>query len=281
MTLRLLPLLLSGLAVSAAQPQAQTTRIETLSGRITGTSGQPVPYVNIGLTNRNRGTVSDHDGNFRLKVDSLTGGDTLRISCIGYAPRQFTGSTLTGSDFLTVELAETTQEIPEIVVYAGKERIRTFGHEFRKSGITASFHRGQEGGEVGVACRMKGRQGQLREARITLNGTTGIDTLHLRLNCYTLHDGEVGQNLCRKPAYLSVPAPKQRTTITVDLQPYDIWTTNDFLFSVENLTPMDDTAQWWFAAGLTGSCMSRYTSQSPWKHQFFGVGIQVDVVTRE
>ncbi len=267
-------LLIACWSISAVQGQI-------LSGRVTDPEGHPVPYANIGLLHRVRGTVSGPQGEFRLSVDSLTKSDTLRISCIGYMPQTIAGNSLRNSDLLRVELAEAPQEIAEIVVLPGKERLRSFGHAFRKSGMTASFLPGQEGGEVGIVCRPKARQAQLHEARITLLGAAGIDTLHLRFNCYALHGEQVGGNLCCEPIFLSMPAPKSRVTLTIDLLPYDLWVTGDFLFTVENLTPMPEGAQFWFAAGLAGSCMSRYTSQSPWRHQFFGVGLQVDALTRE
>lgn len=273
----IVPLLLPWLVLFSASAHTPAT----LAGRITDTAGKPIPYANIGLLHRDRGTVSAPDGDFRFTVDSLAPNDTLRISCIGYVSRTITGNSLTESQFIEVELPEKIEDIAEIVVLAGEERIRRFGHEFRKSGITASFRPGQEGGEAGVVCRLKGRQAQLREARITLLRSTDVDSLHLRLNCYALRGDEVGENLCHRPILVSVPAIESRTVITVDLSPYNLWVADDFLFSVENLTPMGVSGQYWFAAGLAGNCMSRYTSQSPWKHQFFGVGIQVDVATRE
>ncbi len=49
-------------------------------------TGDPIPYANIGILDKNRGTLSEPDGTFELVLPQTLRKDTLRISCIGYAP---------------------------------------------------------------------------------------------------------------------------------------------------------------------------------------------------
>ena len=51
---------------------------------------EPLPYVNIGLINKNIGTVSDDYGYFELGVNAqLNAQDTLLFSMIGFELKSF------------------------------------------------------------------------------------------------------------------------------------------------------------------------------------------------
>ena len=47
-------------------------------------SKQPLAFVNIGVVNKNIGTVSDLDGFFSLKLNPTEKEDLIRFSMIGY-----------------------------------------------------------------------------------------------------------------------------------------------------------------------------------------------------
>ena len=51
-------------------------------------TGQPIPFVNVGVVGRSIGTVSDVDGSFLLELppNRLSGTDLIRISSLGYEP---------------------------------------------------------------------------------------------------------------------------------------------------------------------------------------------------
>lgn len=56
----------------------------------------PIAYVNIGIPNKNSGTVSDTEGAFSLTIDESHQNDSLKFSCIG-----FESKTLSIKDMLT------------------------------------------------------------------------------------------------------------------------------------------------------------------------------------
>ncbi|NJM14922.1 MAG: hypothetical protein HC896_05660 [Bacteroidales bacterium] len=56
---------------------------------ITGTllesnTGLPVPFASIGISNTNKGTISNQEGAFQLKVPMHLANDTLAVSSVGY-----------------------------------------------------------------------------------------------------------------------------------------------------------------------------------------------------
>jgi len=69
---------------------AHIIKAQFISGKILDASTQqPLPYVNIGVLNKNLGTVSDEYGDFSLKLNPELLLDTLRFSMIGFGKKDF------------------------------------------------------------------------------------------------------------------------------------------------------------------------------------------------
>lgn len=268
----MLKFLLVCAAFAALPIQAQT-----LSGRIVGADARPVPYANIGLKNRPAGTVSERDGSFTLRIPDLSVRDTLCISCIGYAAREIPAA---GHDARPLEIR--LQEQPQtplspVITHIPRKRY-TFGRSIGSNRFSAAFRAGQEGGEMGVKCKLGELRGELQRVRLNLAGCKGVDTLHMRINVYAMRGDRIRKNLLAEPVYFSVPASEADKTATVDLRPYEIFVKGDFLISVENLTHMPAGAKYWIRARLLARTYTRDTSQAPWKMRKAGVGLSVDVL---
>ena len=270
----MLKYLLPLLALAALPVQAQN-----LSGRIVGPDSQPVPYVNIGLTDRPAGTLSGQDGSFSFRADKLTGKETLRISCIGYEPQEYALADIDLQQPFDVRLKETEAQTVDTTVRPAPRNRYTFGRDIGSNRFSAAFRRGQEGGEMGVKCKLGDLWGHLQRAHLNLAGCRGVDTLHMRINVYAMRGDRIGRNLLSEPVYFSIPASEADKTATIDLRPYDIHVKGDFLISVENLTRLPSGAKYWVRARLLARTYTRYASQAPWKIRKAGVGLSVDVLT--
>ncbi len=253
-------------------------RGQTIGGRVVDTAARPLPFANVGLENRPVGTVSDAEGRFSLTVGDPLPGDTLRISYLGCEPLRFAWAEL-GDEPLVAVLRPAAQRIEAVTVVPEGGRLRTFGRDVRGGGVCCGFRRGQEGGELGIRCALGKRRGRAERARIGLAGARGIDTLRLRLNVYALEGNRVGGPLLVRPILLTIPASEADRTVEVDLRPCDIRLAGDFLFAVENLTPMRGEAQFWLHARLLAHTLFRPASQAPWERRGVGVSIAVDVRT--
>src|SRR5688572_9374538 len=52
-------------------------------------TNEAIGYVNIGIVNKNIGTVSDSEGKFKISLSEQNDNDSLRLSIVGYKSRQF------------------------------------------------------------------------------------------------------------------------------------------------------------------------------------------------
>lgn len=84
-----------------------------INGKVTSKfDGTPLPGVNILVKDQNQGTVSDVDGNYSLSVSD---GDILVFSFIGYVQKEIPVSSVTGNT-LNVTLSEDVVSLSEVVV---------------------------------------------------------------------------------------------------------------------------------------------------------------------
>src|SRR5213593_101969 len=85
----------------------------TVSGKITGTNGKPIPFVNVTVKGTSVGTTSNADGVFSISVPEKS--NTLMFSFIGYKTVEVKLSNRASVD---VTMEEETSELATVVVTA-------------------------------------------------------------------------------------------------------------------------------------------------------------------
>ena len=89
-----------------------------LSGTVSDESGIPLAGVNVIVNDNERGTATDFDGNYQIRVGT---GDKVSFSYIGFVTQNFIIENQTSLD---VQMAEDTAKLSEVVVvgYGSQER---------------------------------------------------------------------------------------------------------------------------------------------------------------
>jgi hypothetical protein len=78
-------------------------------------TGEALPFATIGLKNSGRGTVSNNNGEFGLKITPSLISDTLFISYLGYYTRDVPVRQVIGNNF-TISMMREFISIPEIII---------------------------------------------------------------------------------------------------------------------------------------------------------------------
>ncbi len=84
----------------------------SVSGKVTDVSGEPIPGANVVIKEKNKGTATDFDGNYSIRVNP---GDVLVFSSIGY---QTVEKTIDKGGILNVTLKESASKLDKVVVTA-------------------------------------------------------------------------------------------------------------------------------------------------------------------
>lgn len=238
-------------------------------------SEQPLPFVNIGIPDRRIGTVSDADGNFTLELHpaELSSLDVLRISCLGYEPREIPLSALeTDALLIVVRLKAEPIALNEVVVstselYRVEEEIG-YPDQLGK-GIGYWKDSVALGGELASLIRLKPGHRKLNTLffHVLYNPS---DSVKLRVNFYRplSNTGYPVQNLNKSGRNILYTLTGTDRLCVVDLEPYDIWVEGDFIVSLELLavhgTPAIELSL--PAGNRTGSSsFRRFASQGSWE----------------
>jgi iron complex outermembrane receptor protein len=93
---------------------------QTIKGKVTDSSGEGLPYMNIVEKRTTNGTTSDDNGEFSITVSSLP--VTLVISSVGFATKEVN---VTTNSYLNIVVNEDNVSLDEIVVTGSRNKPRT------------------------------------------------------------------------------------------------------------------------------------------------------------
>lgn len=95
---------------------------KVLEGNIQNSKNENLPFVNIGIKNKNVGTFTDENGNFRLLLERKHLEDTLSFSYVGYQELNIRIADLINQNNRKFLLTEKSTELEEIFI--GKKNIK-------------------------------------------------------------------------------------------------------------------------------------------------------------
>ncbi|MFN1836134.1 carboxypeptidase-like regulatory domain-containing protein [Balneola sp. MJW-20] len=189
-------------------------------------TGEPIPFVNIGIIKLSSGTVSDESGNFRLNYKDES--DRITFSAIGYEVRDITVREL--KDEAVVRMSPVVYDLEEVGVEArGYDDPKNLGHVLRSRGQSIGFGTTMLGTEIGGLIRID-RETVINSAHFTVNHINKAPLL-LRVNLYEFTEEKTGRNLL--PENVIIEAPSEPGLINVDLTKYNLSTDQDVLLTLE------------------------------------------------
>ena len=207
-------------------------------------SGQPIPFGNIGIIGENIGTVSDVAGFFKLELNSKFDKDTLCISCIGYENSKYLISNfkdnIENDDRVKIELSPKTYQLDEVIIQPINTKIYTLGNFCESnSPYGNAFYSKKLGTEVGIIIKLprNKKKANLKNFRFYVGEFT-FDKFPVRLNIYTLKNGQPNENIITEPIFLEITSAGE---YLIDLEKYYIITNGDFFISLEYFRVPDNT----------------------------------------
>ncbi len=199
-----------------------------LNGRIIDKETQKyIDYVNIGIQNIPRGTVSNENGLFQLRANSSK--DSIIFSSIGYKTQIIAASYLTKDSI--IELTPINYSMPLIEVKAERFGLedKILGTKNETRGPSVGFGSQQLGAAIGALINID-KKTYIKSANFVLNHASG-DSILFRMNIYQFKKGKVGQTILTENIYII--AQQKRGILEVDLRPYNLILDNPVLLALE------------------------------------------------
>lgn len=238
-------------------------------------TGKPVEYANIGVINKETGTVSDDHGKYSIDLTKTGDSDTLMVSCIGYYPYKTTVAGFKSTNGNIIILEQKTFALNEVVIRPGNHKKRILGYRVNGTAIAAGFNDNSLGYECGVI--MKTRKPVLLETLCLDIQTCKYDTLFYRVNVYKQTEKGSFENVLNKPIYINLTRKQIRKRTEIDIKPYNITMDADFLVTIEHIRNLGKNGLY-FRCRFPGRTWVRKTSQGSWKSFPLGLGVSIDVI---
>lgn len=206
-----------------------TAQENSISGEIKDAKNNSnLDYVNIGISDKNTGTISDVKGNFNLKLnDKVTPNDTIIFSHIGFETKKILVSQLK-SDHNKIILEPSENTLKEVVVQFKKPKSKQFGRSAKGLSLMhANFFYAMDKTIDDRLSREKGMQFKIKKDckvndfnfNITAND---FKTVKFRLNFYKVENDLPSKIIVEKDILFEVK-DGFRGLYTLDLKPYDIY----------------------------------------------------------
>jgi hypothetical protein len=241
----------------------------------------PVSYVNIGVVNKNVGTVSMEDGSFQLNLTNRNEDDTLRFSSIGYDDKSFLVSNVRklSIDKMEVMLTHKTILLNEVIVKGKSRSVTILGHRpktrFTKAGLTSN----QLGHEIGTLFNNPDSSVHYLDS-VQLNFVEcKYDSIFVRLNVYAV-TGERTINILPENVLLAMNKKRVLSRPVIDLSRFNLLIENHFLISIEIVKDLGPLGLKFYGVTKAREHTAQYrqTSQGHWqtttfKGEPFGISI--------
>jgi alpha/beta superfamily hydrolase len=236
----------------------------------------PLPYVNVGVVNNNKGTATDANGQFRLKVSGENHDDTLKISMVGYEPNQMRLKDLFVStpEPLNIRLRERTSELKEVVVTARTQATRILGNKSQSKFFGGKFASTDLGSEMGIKINIGKHPVFLNKFTFNVSYNEG-DSAAFRFNLYNVKNGLPHENILQDNIIVRIG--NKTGKIEIDLTSYNIFLHDDFIVSLEFIEGSKNSGIVFSAGFVNKGTYYRKASQGRWKRYPMGVGFNVTV----
>jgi pimeloyl-ACP methyl ester carboxylesterase len=237
-------------------------------------SNLPLPYVNIGIPEKDVGTTSNIKGEFELALSESNATDTLRISMIGFETRViFLKDVFKKQKLnLNIQLLEKTNELTEVVVTDKKLTTKVLGNKTDSKFFGGKFASGDLGSEIAIRIKIKDAPTYLDTFSFNIS-YNAADTATFRVNIYEVKNGLPDKNILTDNIIVKING--QAGKIDVDLSKYNTVVNDDFFIGLEWVEGKNNSGIVFSSGFVNKGTYYRKASQGRWKKYPMGVGFNV------
>jgi hypothetical protein len=221
----------------------------------------PIEFVNIGILNKNKGTISNLNGEFNLSVSKELSNDSLTLSHVSYYTIKIPIKNFKDQ---TISLEPKTNELSEVIISNRKKRNRKIGvKSYNPLLWLGAISEDMDIIENAQRINIPDKSVKVKYVNIYLRRGFKSDSSFVRINFYKNVDNRpdekiVFENIVQKkkiePGWLQIDLTKQ-----------NVYLEEDFFVGVEFIPDFKNKLEVYIGAILTkGKGYSRRNSQGEW-----------------
>ncbi|WP_100615960.1 carboxypeptidase-like regulatory domain-containing protein [Confluentibacter citreus] len=233
-----------------------------MSGTIMDSKTQaPIEFVNIGIQNKNKGTISNLEGKFLLEIPQELSTDSLTISHVNYETLKIPIRSIKDK---TLYLEPKTNELAEVIISNKKKRHSKVGVKSYNPFLSAPIiSKDMDVIEAAQRINIPSKSVKINYVNMYLLRGFKIDSSYIRINFYKNVDDAPGEKII----FQNIVQHKRIEPgwIQMDLTSYNIYLDEDFFVSVEFITDFKNPYEINLGGILTkGKGYFRKNSQGSW-----------------
>ena len=146
---------------------------------------KPIKYVNIGVINKENGTVTNRKGGFELVLEENNSSDSIRISSLGYDSKTYSIIDFQNliSKIPVISLESNPFYVEEVVIMSKKLKTKTKGNKTQSKFIMVEFPGKMLGTQIGRIIKTKKDPTYIKDFNIYILNNP-FDSLAFRVNIY-------------------------------------------------------------------------------------------------
>nr|WP_297788916.1 carboxypeptidase-like regulatory domain-containing protein [uncultured Allomuricauda sp.] len=230
-------------------------------------TGNPIPFVNIGVLSHNVGTVTDEDGTFHMLMENnVPSNESVQISSIGYTTKKIPLKVLIGPAYNKIDLDPDITALNEVVVSSKRSSKPVLVGYTYNSNKKLGYWKGNGslGGEMVTKIRVNKKPRTLNRFRFVVRSNSS-DSLLMRVNVYDGNTLVPKTKLNKTNIYHTIKTKAGEEV--VELSQEGIFVQDDFLIGLE-LLKVYGNGEIGLVLGATdvpGTSYRRYASQGDWE----------------
>ncbi|WP_057939338.1 alpha/beta hydrolase-fold protein [Algoriphagus resistens] len=243
------------------------SQTQIIGKTISTKNNTPLPYVNIGIKEKNVGTISKEDGSFIIDIPIVNQDDTLTFSIAGYREAYLSVKDLVTEKNAIIKLAEKTTQLDEVIITGRKMVEKKYGIKRRGAiHFTDGMFKKDDIFEIGQVINLGNTVAKINSLNLHINSFRS-DSADFRINFYRFDvDENVPKERIIEKSILQ-RHPVKEGWLTFDLSDHNILIKGDVLVSLEFIPETEkEVNQIVYEVKLGGSSKSffRKTSLGQW-----------------
>ncbi|WP_289062521.1 carboxypeptidase-like regulatory domain-containing protein [uncultured Zobellia sp.] len=237
---------------------------------------KPIEFVNIGIPNKNQGTITNPKGTFNLTLTNEYKNDSITISHVNYYSIKISAKSFENQ---TIFLNPKTIKLSEVVVSIEKLKKRKIGTKsFNRFLSTRVISKSTDIIEVTQRINIPSEEVKVKTVNFSIRKWSKVDGVKVRVNFYENVDNYPNKRLIQKNIIQEIPAERDSGWIRIDLNNDDIYITQDFFIGIEFIPNFNNRTIVDLGCILTkGKGYRRESSMGTWEKLNGAASINVEI----
>lgn len=237
---------------------------------------QPIEFANIGILNKNYGTITNSNGEFNITIPKKFQTDSITFSHINYHPIKVLIKNVLNK---TITLEPKNTELSEVVISNKKKKTKKIGvKSYNRLLSMRVVSKKNDIVEAAQLIKTPSKNIKVKAINFAIRKWSKVDGVKIRINFYKNKENVPAEKIVHKNIVIDIPNQTDSDWIRIDLNEQDIYISQDFFVGIEFIPNFEKPTLVDLGGILTkGKGYYRENSLGSWEKLNGGASINVEM----